>query len=686
LVEAHLILDITYDEFSEYQDLCLLEAIEFKTERGADTRFPVYLSALRNNDPMNKRHRRLIFPILLGLSLLTANTFAADKILDASQLAPTPVSLTEYFAVLEDPNLALTLNDVQEPGTASRFKTDHASAAALSYGYTGSAYWLRLTLRNAGDRPLERMLEIGYARLANIQFYQPVADGAYQSMTTGSLMPFTTRPYKNRFFVFPVTLPAHSDQVYYLRLDSMSSILVPARLWEPGAFHAHERNDYIGQAWYFGMASAMILFNLLLFIALRDVIYLLYVNFVTCMAFSMAAQNGLVKEFLWLNSPLWSTISTATGYALTLAAMLIFIRKMLNTEKVIPKFDRLLKYFVGCFLLLPIGFVVSPQTFIEPAVQFYGIMLILIIGIGLYCAFKRQRSAYFFVGAFAIFCFGGIIGILAALGVFPVNILTMNALQFGSALEMLLLAIALADRFNVIRREKEKAQREALEAQQRLVENLKSSEHLLEIRVAERTDELQLLNRKLEALSTTDELTGIANRRRFDAKLLSEWSRAARLGQPLALAVLDVDWFKKYNDHYGHQRGDECLRIIAEVLSANICRSGDLVARYGGEEFVFIAPTTDGAIALNMAWKICEALQSLALPHEMSGFGWVTASIGVAAIVPEQKLSPDMLIKAADEALYRAKKQGRNQAVLAVTDGTEWTQPDAWPVNAEAAL
>jgi len=650
--------------------------------RAVSAGFSVYLSVRLNNKSMTKTYRRLIFLILFGLSWSAANVFAADKILSISRLDRSPVSLTDYFAVLEDPNRALTLNDVQQPDRASRFIAVQASAAALNYGYTRSAYWLRLTLRNDDDRPVERMFEIGYARLAHVQFYQPVADGTYQSLTTGSVMPFATRPYENRFFVFPLILPAHSEQVYYIKLDSMSSILVPARLWEPQSFHAHERNDYIGQAWYFGMASSMILFNLLLFIALRDVIYLLYVNFVTCMAFSMAAQNGLVKEFLWPNSPLWSTISTATGYALTLAAMLIFIRKMLNTETVIPKFDRLLKYFVGCFLLLPVGFVVSPQTFIEPAVQFYGIMLILIIGIGLYCAFKRQRSAYFFVGAFAIFCFGGIIGILAALGVFPVNILTLNALQFGSALEMLLLAIALADRFNVIRREKEKAQKEALEAQQRLVENLKSSEHLLEIRVAERTDELQLLNRKLEALSTTDELTGIANRRRFNAKLISEWNRAARLGQPLALAILDVDWFKKYNDYYGHQKGDECLRIIAEVLSANICRAGDLVARYGGEEFVFIAPTTDGAVALNMVGKICAALQTRALAHPMSEFGSVTASIGVAAMVPKQSLSPDMLMKAADEALYRAKKQGRNQAVL----GTIEQITDICPVNTQAAL
>ncbi len=194
---------------------------------------------------------------------------------------------------------------------------------------------------------------------------------------------------------------------------------------------------------------------------------------------------------------------------------------------------------------------------------------------------------------------------------------------------------------------------------------LKSSEHILEARVAERTDELQLLNRKLETLSTTDSLTGIANRRRFDEVLEKEWNRAERQSQSLALAMIDVDWFKNYNDHYGHQAGDQCLSIVAEVLAANICRTGDLVARYGGEEFVFIAPATEGAIALDMARKICVALQSLALPHEMSGYGQVTVSIGVAAIVPQEGLTPDTLLKTADKALYCAKEQGRNRAVLA---------------------
>jgi diguanylate cyclase (GGDEF)-like protein len=187
----------------------------------------------------------------------------------------------------------------------------------------------------------------------------------------------------------------------------------------------------------------------------------------------------------------------------------------------------------------------------------------------------------------------------------------------------------------------------------------------LEDKVRERTQKLEESNNKLGALSATDGLTGIANRRRFDEALATEWSHARRSGQPLALALLDVDWFKKYNDRYGHQAGDDCLRSVAQVLSGNARRAGDIVARYGGEEFALIAPAADEASAQAMAHAICAALQGLAHAHELSPFGVVTGSIGVAVCVPAEGEGEELLIRLADRALYQAKAGGRNRVVMA---------------------
>jgi diguanylate cyclase (GGDEF)-like protein len=189
----------------------------------------------------------------------------------------------------------------------------------------------------------------------------------------------------------------------------------------------------------------------------------------------------------------------------------------------------------------------------------------------------------------------------------------------------------------------------------------------LEDKVRERTQKLEESNSKLGALSATDGLTGIANRRRFDEVLSSEWSRAKRNQQPLALALLDVDLFKKYNDHYGHQAGDDCLRAVAQVLAANVRRTGDLVARYGGEEFALIAVGADEPSAVAMSQAICATLQGLGQAHELSPFGVVTASIGVAVLVPGDDDSEQLLVRRADRALYQAKGRGRNQVVLAAS-------------------
>ena len=175
---------------------------------------------------------------------------------------------------------------------------------------------------------------------------------------------------------------------------------------------------------------------------------------------------------------------------------------------------------------------------------------------------------------------------------------------------------------------------------------------------------LRRANKQLKISSQTDALTGLSNRRHFDAVLAQEWTRATRLAQPLALGMIDIDRFKEYNDHYGHQAGDICLQGVARVLAEHIRRTGDLVARYGGEEFVFIAPATDGVSAAGMAKTVCDALYALQLPHKASALGCVTISIGVASMQPEDGEFASTLLAHADAALYRAKHAGRNQVVL----------------------
>lgn len=183
--------------------------------------------------------------------------------------------------------------------------------------------------------------------------------------------------------------------------------------------------------------------------------------------------------------------------------------------------------------------------------------------------------------------------------------------------------------------------------------------------VAARTSELEHSNARLAALSSTDSLTGISNRRGFDDNLAKEWRRAARNDYPLALAMIDVDHFKAYNDHYGHQAGDQCLREVAALIAAHARRTSDQVARYGGEEFTLTVPTLDREHALRVAADVCRDLEQLALPHAKSPYGVVTISIGVAAMVPHEDGNPATLVDAADRALYRAKTEGRNRAVLA---------------------
>ena len=177
--------------------------------------------------------------------------------------------------------------------------------------------------------------------------------------------------------------------------------------------------------------------------------------------------------------------------------------------------------------------------------------------------------------------------------------------------------------------------------------------------------EIDQLQSQLREQANRDALTHLFNRRFLDTSLNRELARCAREGRPLSLLMLDVDHFKKYNDHYGHQAGDECLKRVAQILNTSAKRASDLAARYGGEEFVLVLADTDAPTAMRLAEEVLLGIASLNMPHEMSRIGRVSVSIGSATSTQEAYRDVDSLLRAADQALYRAKHSGRNQQQMA---------------------
>jgi diguanylate cyclase (GGDEF)-like protein len=181
------------------------------------------------------------------------------------------------------------------------------------------------------------------------------------------------------------------------------------------------------------------------------------------------------------------------------------------------------------------------------------------------------------------------------------------------------------------------------------------------------------LQDKLAALATSDGLTGIANRRHFDERLADEWARAKRDGTPLSLLLIDVDHVKRFNDQYGHQAGDACLRSLARILAAQVRRPADLAARYGGEEFALLLPNTGAGGCVEVGERVREALRELGMLHALNPPSkLVTVSLGGATNIPALAVADDSLVAAADRALYAAKESGRDRLVMS-------GQVVAWP-------
>lgn len=558
------------------------------------------------------------------------------------------------FQWLEAPADELALADVRTlpPDTWQAF----GAGDVFNRGFSDGSFWLKIEVP---PDPANRVLEIGYPLLDEVSVHWVLNGELIQTHHTGDTLPFSSRPIYHRDFVFLV--PSNTEPVTaFVRVKTLGSVQIPLAVTPSADFLANEQLSYGWQTVFLGIIIAMALYNLFLFVIVRHSTYLWYVLTVVATGLVQLNFHGLLFQWLWPDLPGINRYFTVPAISLALFFAVTFTLGFLNVRLYSLSSYRFLQFVrAGAVFALLFGLFGSYQT---------GIVLVSVLAavatpaawlIGVQVWRKSQILGGFYVLAWTPLLIGHLILALSKLGVMPRSFLTEFVPQVGVALEVILLSFAMAYRINLERRKRQEAQEQALVIQQQ-------ANQTLEMRVQERTEELELANEQLKAISLTDGLTHVANRRRFDEKLEDEWKRALRHSHPLSMLMLDIDHFKQVNDELGHLVGDDCLTEVAALCAAEVQRTGDLLARYGGEEFSILLPATPEEGAVQVAERVRQAIARSPV-HSREGVAPVslTVSVGVATLVPTQGMEAHELIRQADEALYAAKESGRNRVMVA---------------------
>lgn len=572
-------------------------------------------------------------------------------------------SLDDAVAVLRDPSGELGLADVLRADAEGAFRP--AGSVGTNFGLSEDTVWLRLDLQAAKQAPSRWLLEVGHASLDRVNLHLLGLDGRVTSVQSGDHLPFTARPLVHRNHVFALGLSPEQPQRVYLQVRSTGTLAVPLRLWQPDALWRSDQLSYSLLSLYFGLLIGLLVYNLLLYLALRDWLYIVYVCFVGCLAVGQAGLTGFSAQFLWPEQAWWANVSPTGGVAAAGLFGTLFAHGFLHRTWRSLRMTWLMPLLSSVYLvtLLCVMFwsyhiaawLVNVNSFL------FSVSVVLV---GLVSLFQRQPGSRFFVLAWTLLLTGALVISLHNTGVLPSNVLTANALLIGSALEMILLSLALADRIRATQNEKEVAQNAAMRLKQEMLESLQRSEQLLESRVIERTraleeanDQLRRNEMHLENLANHDALTGLANRKLLIDRLGQATHRARRQGAGFAVLVADLDHFKSVNDNHGHAAGDRVLTTVAQRLTAAV-RGVDTVARIGGDEFVLILEDVQ---AREDAERVASAVRS-SLTEPIVLENGVQVCVGVSigvSIYPDDSQQVERLLSLADLQMYSAKAAHR---------------------------
>lgn len=541
----------------------------------------------------------------------------------------------------------LTLADVYDNDSVS---WEPLQSQRVSFGYTKDEYWFRLSIDSAS---YDRVLHIGYPLIDYLNLYWVKANDI-TTYKLGDRQPYYQRPILTSEFSVPI--PAGQAGVMYISARTESSMRLPLSMRSETQFFDTQMQKRLAEGIYFGVLLCMAVYNLFGFVASREPEFGLYSLYTLFFGGLMLSLDGLGFRYLWPESLFLQDKGIPIFGSLTFLTAALFSYQLLRLKQYRRTLARGLFIMAGLsvFTLL-VGIFASYRISIHVLLTLAAPGCLYLLIVGAYLWHKGFVYARMFTIAWGTLLLSVMANSLGYLGVIDSMFIQRHAIMLGSGIEILLFSWVLAVRYNEQRREK-------LEAQQRYNEELERSveERAFELQIALR--ELQDVNAELEKRNYEDSLTGLYNRRYFSQQIEKEYRRAYRNKRPLSLLMVDIDHFKKVNDTYGHFIGDQILKGMADRLKDSAKRPGDIVCRYGGEEFAVILADCSQAQAEAFADRLVTQVRSQPFETD-SGARHITISVGVAELNSQSGQSTEHLFKAADEALYRAKREGRDQVV-----------------------
>jgi len=560
--------------------------------------------------------RRFIFFATVFLVLFFNSTHAAS----ASPLIlkdKSSYDLSGHLEMLIDPTHKLSVEQAAQRGDWS----GPLHGKALNLGLIKDSLWLRFSLENKNDKPRKFFVSFEYPVVNAITFYAKKERGDFQKDHTGSIVAASERMVPDRHFLFPVSLNPGETAAVYMHLRSSSGMTIPIRILSEQALTKKAIRDYTIYGALFGFLALIMVYFITAGSLIRQGISLWLALYSTFFGLHTAMRAGFIRlympdEFLAF-IPLLQVLFIG-GLFFTGAK---FFRLFLSLKEHAKVLDKIMAGFQYLSLLF-VALVLLPN----PLLTFVSLVLFVInpffsICLAFYFWHKGiANSGYFAMGWFtahavSVYDFFRINGIIS----YPFYNEWLIPLSLFFTLAFLSIAL------------------------------IKQ-------------------NAAYHVMAGTDPLTGLANRRRFDEILHTEWNRCLRYGRPLSLILADVDRFKKYNDTFGHRAGDALLCRIAEILKNYTRRPGELAVRYGGEEFILILPNIDSEHAFHVAEAIRESVAAFSQEENGQQTNWhVTISMGVSTAIPQKEENPEKLVLEADKALYEAKHAGRNRTIVGST-------------------